>query len=213
MKRIRVLSVLPAFGLALALSAGSVPARAQTPTPGAPANFEPYSRPSWGVSVAHPPEWSLAIDKDDVFGLGVMSGDDQVAFVMAADPAWRDPAYDWQQLLQDLTRKTGGGIDNPQLQPAPARTVAGIRARVMVARFTDRSANREVRLEMFHLPLGDKGYAIAEGAYSDRWAAHAPDFEAMLASLTLTLTQTHVPVDQPPPRRLPGSRATATPAP
>jgi hypothetical protein len=209
MKRFR-LSLLPAFGLALILSAaGSLPAAAQTPTPGPADNFERYSHPQWGVSVAHPPAWGLAMDKEDVFGLGVMGGDDQVAFIMAADPAWRDPAYDLQQLVQDFTLKTGGSLENMRFQAAPARTVAGIRARAAVVRFTDTSAHREVRLNVFHLPLADTGYAIVEGAYSDRWAAHAADLEAMLASVTLT----RVHVDEPPPTRPPGPRPATTPFP
>lgn len=148
-----------------------------------PADYQPFARAAWGLSLAHPPDWSLVSDREDAVILGWWTDTDQAAVIVSRDPAWRDRTYDLQAMLADIVKKTEGNITDTRLEAVRGRVVAGALARAGILRFADPTTKREVEAHLFVLARNGVGYAIVEAAFTDTWPDHAADFAAILDSV------------------------------
>jgi hypothetical protein len=175
----RVLLLLTLF-LAWAL-----PAQAAAPV-SAPADYQPFSRDAWGLTLAHPPDWKLIMDQEDAVMFGWQGGGgDMAAIIVARDPAWRSRAYSLQALMADVNDKLKGEMGETRQGPAPGQVVAGALARAGIVYFMDPNTKRDVAAHVFQLARNGVGYGIVEAAFADTWADHEPEFDAMLASIRI----------------------------
>ncbi len=158
-----------------------------------PADYQPFARTNWGLTLEHPPDWSLVVEEPDVAALGWQSGGDQAAVIVARDPAWRYRTYSLQTMLADIVNKTQGSIGDTRLETARGQVVAGALARAGIIRFTDPDTKHEVEAHIFALTRNGVGYAIVEAAYTDTWPDHAADFAAILGSVQIAALATPTP--------------------